>query len=665
MARLGNRFRFGIRDSVSARFMLPALALMCSAARAQGHTPEFPLDGLTTAEYWTAHDLLVSSGHLPEKALVASLLLHEPDKATVLAWKAGDPLLREADVILIEDNKTFEARLNLTTKTVESYAEAPGKHAPVTTTEMGAFDAIAKKDPRVLAALQAHGITDLSAVHCGAGPLSFIVFPQQTEQRIGWGACTDSHGAYHSWGRTVEGIYILGDMSSKKILDVIDRGPVPLPHGNIDFEEADAEPRAGTKPIVVSQPAGPSYTLEHGEVNWQNWRFRFRLDPRVGPVLNLVKYQDGERLRSVMYEGSLSEMYVPYMDPEEGWNSRAFLDAGEFLLNGLLKPIGPDDCPADARYFAGYAPSDKAVPMLRPQLACVFERTTGNQAWRHYENNMISGRPSRELVLRTAAVIGNYDYVMDWVFQQDGTIRVAVGATGIVETKTVKELAVDPAMKMDPTMSHYGTLVSPNLVAVDHDHYFSYRLDMDVDGQQNSLMVDRLLPETVKARTRTSIWAMHSSVAKTEKDGILDLDVRRPAMWTFVNPGVHGKVGHPVGYEIMPGMTAISNVAPDDPAQKIGAFSEHQFWVTPYKPDELYAAGVYVTSSAGLEGLPRWTAANRSIENTDIVGWYTLGFHHVVRLEDWPVMPTMWHDFLIRPMNFFDENPVLTLPHQP
>jgi len=88
-------------------------------------------------------------------------------------------------------------------------------------------------------------------------------------------------------------------------------------------------------------------------------------------------------------------------------------------------------------------------------------------------------------------------------------------------------------------------------------------------------------------------------------------------------------------------------------------------WVTPYNADEVYAAGVYVTREKELDGLPVWTQANRPIQNTDIVGWYTLGFHHVVRLEDWPVMPTLWHDFLIRPANFFDKNPVLTLPHQP
>ncbi len=629
---------------------------------AQSKVPQHPLDGLTTDEYWAVHDVLQKSGHVTEKTLTSSLLLHEPTKEKVLAWKDGDPLVREADVILLDDGKTYEARVDISGKKLESWTQIPGVQAPVSAGEFGAMGEVIKKDPRVLAALKLRGITDLSTVRCGAGPLSFLVFPEQDGQRIGWGDCTDSRGAYHSWGRTVEGIHILANLTTKKVLKVVDTGVVPVPTGPTSFEEADSIALPGTNPIVVMQPLGPSYKITKGEVSWQNWRFRFRLDPRVGPVLNMVRYQDGERLRSVLYEGSLSEMYVPYIDPEEGWNSRAFLDAGEFLLGGLIKPVGPDDCPDNAQYFVGYAPTDHATPVRKGQVACMFERVTGDPAWRHFEGDAISGRPSRELVLGTAAVVGNYDYLMDWIFQQDGTIRVAVGATGIVETKSVKETMVDHANMGKPS---YGTLVAPNTVAVNHDHYFSYRLDLDVDGTNNSLMIDRMVPQAIKEHTRTSIWAVESSLAKTEKDGILDIDLRKPGMWNFISNTEHSKLGHPTGYEIMPGATAVSFVSPDDPAQKVGAFSAHQLWVTPYKPDELYAAGTYVTGSKGLEGLPAWTKANRSIAETDIVAWYTLGFHHAVRVEDWPVMPTMWHDFLIRPVNFFDQNPVMTLPHKP
>jgi primary-amine oxidase len=653
------------KTSLSLIASFAALVVTTASLCAQSRVPHHPLDALTTDEYWTVHDALEQSGHLTDKTLFSSVLLHEPEKDKVLAWKQGDPIPREADVILEDQGKTIEARVDIAAHKLESWNQVPGVQAPITESELDTMNDVVKKDPRVIAALKRHGVTDLSGVRCEPIPITWMIFPEQTSGRIGFGDCTDSHGVYHPWGRAIEGVYILADLTSEKVLKVVDSEPVPMSSGDINYEEGEATPRAGTKPLVVTQPLGPSYTIDNGEVVWQNWHFRFRLDPRVGPVINLVRYQDGDRLRSVMYEGSLSEMYVPYMDTDAGWDSRAFVDAGEFLLGGLIKPVGPDDCPAHAQYFTGLVPSDSGAPVLKPQLACLFEHATDGPAWRHLEGDVISARPSRELVLRTAAVAGNYDYLLDWIFQQDGTIRVAVGATGIVETKGVKEETVAHSMSEEPGKLEHGTLVAPNLLAVNHDHYFSYRLDLDVDGPNNSFMVDRLVQEPLSGHSRKIIWAAQSSIARTEKDAILDLDLRHPAMWHFINPTQHDARGYPTGWEIMPGATAISSIPLDDPAQRVGAFSGHQMWVTPYRPDERYAAGTYVTNNEGLRGLPEWTKANRSIENTDIVGWYTLGFHHVVRLEDWPVMPTLWHDFLIRPVNFFDQNPTLTLPHEP
>jgi primary-amine oxidase len=61
-------------------------------------------------------------------------------------------------------------------------------------------------------------------------------------------------------------------------------------------------------------------------------------------------------------------------------------------------------------------------------------------------------------------------------------------------------------------------------------------------------------------------------------------------------------------------------------------------------------------------GLPEFGKGDRSLEGTDVVVWYTIGAHHVVRPEDWPVMPVSTVGFMLRPNGFFDGNPALDYP---
>ncbi len=654
-----------------SRSLRAALLLAClcaSPAVAQSTGPLHPLDGLTTAEYWAAYDVLRQAGHAGPDTFFASVLLRGPPKDLVLSWSEGKPIPREADVVMLQQGRTFEARIDLAARKLTSWQEMKDVQAPFLASEMFGADETIKKDPFVIEALKKRGLTDFNTVRCTVLPLAYAAVPEQDTQRIGFGGCSQQHGFYHSWGRSIEGLTLQMDMVTKKVLKVVDTEIVPVANGAVNYEEISENPRPGTTSIAISQPMGASFQIKRGEISWQNWHFRFRIDQRVGTVVNLVRFDDGGRLRPVMYEGSLSELYVPYMDPSNGWNNRIFIDAGEFYAGpGFLKPLRSGlDCPVNASYFDGLSAGERGAPKLTAQLVCLFERTGSDPAWRHFENNTVHGRPGRELVLRSAAAIGNYDYLMDWRFRQDGTIEVAVGATGVIETKatTQKNAA---AHAMNPTgmnaVAEYGQFVAVNTVGVNHDHFFSYRLDMDVDGPGNSFMADRMVQKLLASDPmRKSIWVVEHTIAAREQDAIMDIHLERPSMWLFINPSVKGPLGYPTGYEIMPGATAKSLLAADDPPQKLGAFSEHQFWVTPYDPAQRYAAGTYPTSSKGTDGLAVWTQANRPIENTDLVGWYTLGFHHMPRVEDWPVMPVMWHHFQIRPFNFFAANPALDLP---
>ncbi len=658
------------------------LLLSFSACFALQPSVHHPLDALTPEEYWKVYNALNDAGKLGEKTVFASILLQEPAKSVVMSWTPGMPIPRKVDVVLLTEGKSFEAVVDAAAGKIDSYRELTKDQAPITEGEMHGYDDILKKDPQVIAALKKRNITDLRLVTCYVTPAGHVALPEQTEgRRIGWGGCIYLGNAKFGWDREIPGIFFVVDMVTRKITRFSDYGVVPMPPSTSIYDADGGPAIPGNSPFIIAQPNGPSFTIKDGEITWENWKFRFRLDPRVGPVVNLVTYNDGKKDRSVLYEGSLAEMYVPYMDPEETWNSHVFLDAGEYFVNtgsgGIIKPlVAGVDCPTYATFFSGTFFHENGAPYIRPQLACLFERVTGDPVWRHWDEDTYatSGRPTRELVMRTVATVGNYDYLFDWRFEQDASITVGVGATGILEVKAVADKSAagplsDKLAGKDKNGEpvEFGQLIAPGLSAVDHDHYFSYRLDLDVDGTSNSLMVDKLVPyELPKSNLgRHWIWAMKPEMVKKEGDAKLDVSIEHPAMWMFTNEGVKNSLGQSTSFAIMPGETGISLLPSSEWPQKRAGWSEHNLWVTPYDPTERYASGVYVMGSKGEDSLPNWVKQNRNIMNTDIVAWYTVGFHHVPRPEDWPQMPVMWHTFSLSPFQFLPKNPTMDLPMVP
>jgi primary-amine oxidase len=649
--------RFAIH--VCVVFLAAFLAPISRTAETASH----PLDALTFQEYWTVLETMKASGKLDAASRFAGITLHEPPKEEVLRWKAGDPFRREALAIVKQGRRTFEAVVDVGNRKLVSWTEKQGVEPVLIADETEGVEGQLKADPQWQAAMRKRGITDFDTVTCDGDSPGYFGTPEEKGRRLQRVRCSEGRRAEDSGGHPIEGLIVVWDSEEGKIIRVIDTGAVPVPPESTDYSTDAVRSREVPGPITVTQPVRGFHT-DGTEVSWENWHFHFRIDPKAGVVVTNVSYSDGGKARSILYEGSLAEIFVPYQDPAEGWYYRSFIDMGEAnTWGGVASTLEPGaDCPDNAVYFDSVIPTSHGIPQRRACTACLFEREPGEFAWRHSVAGLLTdSRPRRDLVLRMITTFGNYDYAVDWTFEQNGSIKVGVGATGSVEVKAVRSrTAADDREGKD---GQYGHFVADNTVAVNHDHFFSFRLDLDIDGTENSFVKEEMKTEKLPASNpRKSVWVTEQMVAKTERDAQLTMMMEHPALWRVVNPNVKGPLGYPVGYEIAPGHNAVSLMADDDWPQQRAGFIRHNLWVTPYREDERYPAGDYPTQSHGGDGLPAWTKANRPIENTDIVVWYTLGFHHVPRPEDWPIMPAAWHEFELRPFDFFGRNPAVDLP---
>ena len=573
---------------------------------------------------------------------------------------------RKAFVIAKKAGETFEAIVDISAGEVLSWQQIEGVQPGILLTEeWNAAQFLVRRSAEWRQAVRKRGIENLAEVICIPLTAGYYGIAEEEGHRLVKLACYDSAGVKNFWGRPIEGLTTIFDLNRREVARVIDTGVRPVPKGPVDLDtESVGKIRTPAKSISMNQPEGRSFTIDGHVIEWQKWSFHFRIDPRLGPVISTVRYYDQGAWRSILYQGSLSELFVPYMDPDVGWYFRTYLDAGEYGVGKLASPLKAGlDCASNAVFLDTAFADDWGDPYVQEKAACVFERYAGDIAWRHYEsvNGTNESRRAVDLVVRFVAAVGNYDYVFDWVFRQNGTIRVGVGATGVEQVKAVKARDVKESKGGQDTA--YGRLVAPHTLAINHDHFFCFRLDLDVDGRGNSFVSEHLTTKRFgDASPRKSAWVLASKVVTAEQEARLRISLEKPALWRVINPSSKGSLGYPTSYQLKTKSNAVPLLSPDDFPQRRAGFTNHHLWVTPFHPRERYAAGTYPNQSKGGDGLPRWTRANRGIENTDIVLWYTLGFHHVVRAEDWPVLSTSWTEFELRPFDYFQRNPALDLP---
>ncbi|HVB25435.1 MAG TPA: primary-amine oxidase [Ktedonobacteraceae bacterium] len=625
----------------------------------QLHIPH-PLDPLSTEEIASAVQLTRQADKLTAHMRVISVERHEPAKADVLVFTAGtaQPPAREALLIVLDPvtNATFEARVSLTTHTLLSWQVVPGVQPAITFAEVLEVERIVKAHPAFQEAMAKRGVTNLDLVMVDSWPAGYYGPEDAPTRRLGrplvFVRTTPSANGY---AHPVDGLHILVDLNAMQVIKMEDTGILPIPPTEGNYTpEAIGTQRPDLKPLVITQPEGPSFTVEGYAVYWQKWHFRLGWTPREGLVLYTVGYEDQGRVRPILYRASLAEMIVPYGDPSPLYYRRNVLDMGEHGLGAMANALERGcDCLGHIRYFDVWVSDMVGNPVKLSNAICLHEEDAG-LLWKHtnFRTGRAEVRRSRKLVVSFIATVSIYDYGFYWSLHQDGSIGFEVKLTGIMSTRAM----------LPGEQPKYGTLVAPQLCAIIHQHFFNVRLDMMVDGLHNCVYETHLETEQPSANPYGNAFFARDTLLETEQQAQQVTASLSGRSWKVVNRQVRNALGQCVGYQLIPGENAVSLARPMAHVVQRAAFITKNLWVTPYAPEERFPAGDYPNQHAGGAGLPQWTRANRSIMDTSVVVWYTLGVNHIPRPEDWPVMPVRTVGFHLQPVGFFDRNPALDVP---
>jgi primary-amine oxidase len=623
-----------------------------------------PLDPLSAAEFATTAATLQREHAVAAPGWrFAAIELTEPSKAELRAFAHGGAAPdRRATVICLNRaaNATYKSVVSLSGDRVESFEHVPGVQANFTVDEFVECDRMLRRHPEFLAALAKRGITDVDLVFMDTWTYGDAVAPPEyRDRRLGWSDTWLKDGqGMNPYAHLISGLHCVIDLNSMELLRVEDTGGVDTPDvmGEYVPRHIPDRIRAGSrrdplKPLHITQPEGPSFNLDGNLLQWQNWSLRVGFNYREGMTLHTVAYRDGDRVRPIAHRLSFAEMIVPYRDPSPDHYRRTAFDIGEWGLGFMTTSLELGcDCLGEIRYLDAVLHDSTGAPYTIANAICIHEEDNA-VLWKHVDHDTgAEVRRMRRLTLSFHVTVANYEYLVYWRLYQDGNIECEVRATGIMVTTPLAPGAPNPN----------GTLVDERTYAPFHQHFLVARLDLDVDGSDNTVFMTESYAEPITADNPYGLSVVTRNVPlRSEAEGKQDVSFATQRAWKVVNTNVVNGLGTHPAYKLVPTGALPPMLDPASPVLQRANVIAHTLWVTPNDSGERWPAGEFVNQSAADSGLGEWTKADRSIENTDVVLWYVFGLHHITRPEDWPVMPVDIVSFWLKPFGFFDRNPAL------
>jgi primary-amine oxidase len=625
------------------------------------NTARHPLEPLSRDEVQRAVRALKEQGKVTPTTRLVSVSLKEPAKEAVYAFTGKEKIARQAFAVLFDNgtNSCYEATVSLNENRLAAFRQIPGAQPTMTIDEQIECEQAVLASPEFRAALKKHyGIEDTRLLMVDIWSAGYYGEEEERGRRLARPLCfirTDPTD--NGYAKPIEGIRPIVDLNTMRVIRVEEYGRWDLPPGQSNYAaDRVGEFRSDLKPIEITQPQGPSFEINGHEVHWQKWSFVVGFNAREGLTLHHLRYRDGDKDRSVLYRASITEMVVPYGDPGPTQRRKNAFDVGEYGMGACANSLELGcDCLGLIHYFDAELTTSRGEPLTIKNAICMHEEDYGI-LWKHTDRRLADKpevRRSRRLVISSVSTVENYEYGFFWYLYQDGTIQLEVKLTGI--------LSLGASRPGEPLK--YGQLVAPQVYAPNHQHFFNFRLDFDLDGAANSVYQVDVVPEKADANNPFSnAFFAQPTLLQSEKQARAHLKLETARSWKIINPNVKNALGEPVAYKFIPGDNAFPFAGPSAWWRKRAGFVNYHVWVTPYAENERFGAGDYPNQSTGGDGLIQWTEQDRPISNTDVVLWYTMSHVHVPRPEDYPVMPTAYIGFTLKPFGFFTANPALDVP---
>ncbi|XP_030364263.1 membrane primary amine oxidase-like isoform X1 [Strigops habroptila] len=450
------------------------------------------------------------------------------------------------------------------------------------------------------------------------------------------------NGQYYRDMVQLESAYVQGRISVEKVR----RAPR-------DGDFSSMKPRAPSAALFPLQyePQGPRYSVRNNHVLYQAWSFAFGMSVSTGLRLFDIRHK-GER---VAYEISVQEALSVYGSNCPGGMSTRYMDGSFGIGHYTSSLVRGVDCPYLATYVDVHFLAHSQVPRVSKSALCIFEQNLGSPLRRHYSNLQslyYGGLVNSALVIRSITTVGNYDYVWDFIFYQNGAIEGKVQTTGYTSSSFLHGDGL-----------RYGNRVWEHTLGTIHTHFINYKVDLDVGGVKNSLVAHDMAFEMARApwspEQQIERPRLTKKVLDTEDQAAFRLQAKMPR-YIYFAANSKNKWGHQRGYRIQVISSAGDHVPEASSMERAISWARYQLAVTRRKEEEPTSTSIYNQNDP-------WTPTiafadfinNETITNEDLVAWITAGFLHIPHSEDIPNTATVGNSvgFLLRPYNYYDLDP--------